>query len=213
MRIPQPTPAQVTRRDKACVPRRRACAGPFPSLAQPETRRAPATLGYKAAARRASAARAGTSSTLAARNAVIRRPRPRLAQHRPPPSQHQARSSRGHRRNHRDCAHHARSCTIRACLSHSTAQCGSTRYQVLGHGRTRPRRLADTRSARSLGGRNGRSPPGLRHSPIARRSNQDAAPRSGAGLDLPGALPSRSAVGESLFIVAVYGTGEEIIES
>ena len=86
-----PTPSRfaATRRPR---PRRRACTGPFPSLAQPRPQSTSDARSTSRSPRRRSAGRAGTSSTLAARNVSVRRPRPRTrAASSHHPSQHPGR--------------------------------------------------------------------------------------------------------------------------
>ena len=86
---PAPSRLAATRRPR---PRRRACTGPFPSLAQPRPRSASDARSMSRGPRRRSAGRAGTSSTLAARNVPVRRPRPRTrAASSHHPSQHPSR--------------------------------------------------------------------------------------------------------------------------
>ena len=88
---PAPSRLAATRRPRprrrARPPgRRRACTGPFPSLAQPRPRSASDARSTSRGPRRSSAGHAGTSSTLAARNVPVRRPRPRTraaSSHRP----------------------------------------------------------------------------------------------------------------------------------
>ena len=86
---PAPMRLAATKRPR---PRRRACTGPFPSLAQPRPRSASDARSTSRDPRRASADRAGTSSTPAARNVPVRRPRPRTrAASSHHPSQHPGR--------------------------------------------------------------------------------------------------------------------------